>query len=466
MKKNIAQVFILFASAVFLGTAAPAATAHAQIPQNYYYKLLTDADQRQLYTAYQHLLQGPGLIVRGKEEARLEHFSEAELKAFEAEGTVQSFRLEHTNLTQEDLPDLVTTVLEALEYDNPMDVRGQALSMVADATVVDGTLYVAYINPPDLDYAGMQRKADAGKNEILRAIQSDPRYRNEAAVEELLVHDYLCDRMTYDGAAATGEGDRLYVGHTVYAALVEHHAVCDAISMSCAAILQDLGVDCYVLGGDAHAWNMVSLGGEFYELDCTWDMASLSDTGQTSHQYFNRTTDYMTGTEHTRDGLALRLPQATGTRCTYEQIMTDMGTPLGEYTLNGIRYVLDDNGMASVVGLEDSVKKIQIPAYITVNDHEYSVSFIEEQAFQNSSLKKVVIPETVALIGPEAFAGCKKLKTVVIKDAAYLQYVEQNAFRKSAKKITFKLHGSRAACENLQQLLQNAGVRKGIFVTK
>jgi hypothetical protein len=36
--------------------------------------------------------------------------------------------------------------------------------------------------------------------------------------------------------------------------------------------------------------------------------------------------------------------------------------------------------------------------------------------------EKVTIPESVALIGKEAFAGCKKLKTVIIKDASYLQY--------------------------------------------
>lgn len=176
--------------------------------------------------------------------------------------------------------------------------------------------------------------------------------------------------------------------------MVEENAVCDAISMACAALLKDLGVDCYVLGGDAHAWNMVSLDDELYELDCTWDMAKLSDDGTTDHQYFNKTTEYMASTEHNRDLLSLLLPEAKGDVYTYE---------------------------------------------------------------------KVTIPESVALIGKEAFAGCKKLKTVIIKDASYLQYIEEGAFQNTPKNIVFKISGSKEDFENVKAALKEAGVRKGVF---
>jgi hypothetical protein len=253
------------------------------------------------------------------------------------------------------------------------------------------------------------------------------------------------------------------VGHTVYAAMVEKNAVCDAISMACSAILKDLGVDCYVVGGDAHAWNIVALDDGLYEMACTWDMAPLSDNGRTEHKYFNKTTGFMTETEHYRDLFSSNLPTAEGGIYTYEKVMSDLGVILGEYTADGIKYFLEDTMTAIVKGLETPVKKIVIPSTLKVNDSEYAVSYIERQAFMDTGLKTVTIPESVAMIGQEAFKGCKKLKTVIIKDASYLQYVEAEAFQNTPKKIVFKIYGDRESFKKLKDALKDSGVKKGVY---
>ena len=461
-RKIFMAMMVAFALIITSFGVRPVAVSRAAVPSDYYYEMITDMDTRMAFAAYKTLLNGP--YVYGKDdEFRLEKCSVNELKSYETQGSVVSFELTNKSLKYDDLPELVTTVFEAMSFDNPMDVRSQALSMAADATIKNGIMYVGYINPPNLDFADMQKKADEAKAQIVEDIKKDKRYKDEAVVKEYLTHDYLCSHMKYDGHAAAGDGDRLYVGHTVYAAMVEGNAVCDAISMSCAAILRDLGVDCYIVDGDSHAWNMVNIDGELYELDCTWDMAQFSDDGKTDHEYFNRTTDYMTSTEHTREGLSLQLPQAEGKTYTYEKAMEAMGIAVGNRTIDGINYNLNGDMTATVKGMTGSRKSVVIPSTVSVNSHVYSVIMIEEEAFKNSAVQNVTIGDNVGMIGERAFAGCKNLKSVTIKNAEMLQYTLDDAFKGAAKKITFKIYGSKKEFKLTKRGLIGCGVRKGIF---
>ena len=98
------------------------------------------------------------------------------------------------------------------------------------------------------------------------------------------IHDKLIDMVTYDLPCCERNGDDL--AHTAYGALVEnsigtpHFAVCDGYSLAYIYLLQQCGIPATFIGGaggsapydmGGHAWSIVNIDGEWYEVDSTWD---------------------------------------------------------------------------------------------------------------------------------------------------------------------------------------------------
>ena len=84
--------------------------------------------------------------------------------------------------------------------------------------------------------------------------------------------------------------------------------------------------------------------------------------------------------------------------------------------------LLSDGG--SIMSYSGSDAEVEIPAMIG----DYNTVYIGPNAFaDNTSLKKVVIPEGVTEIQANAFSGCTNLETVVLPET--LCYIYQNAFR-------------------------------------
>lgn len=120
---------------------------------------------------------------------------------------------------------------------------------------------------------------------------------------ELLMHDRLAERCTYETRAA-GEEDPAAVypsAFTAYGALVEGRAVCEGYARAMQLLLHHAGMECTLVTGTdenrvAHMWNLVTVEGKNYHLDPTWN-----DSGdRLSHAYFNLTTEEILRT-HTID---------------------------------------------------------------------------------------------------------------------------------------------------------------------
>ncbi|MCR5794559.1 MAG: hypothetical protein K6G61_04335 [Solobacterium sp.] len=107
----------------------------------------------------------------------------------------------------------------------------------------------------------------------------------------LAIHDKLIETVTYDyDVMASGTAKDL--AHTAYGALVENSrgdkktAVCDGYSLAYEYLLQQAGLEAAVIVGTAgndpsdlggHAWSIVKVDGEWYEVDSTWDDAGSLD---------------------------------------------------------------------------------------------------------------------------------------------------------------------------------------------
>lgn len=98
--------------------------------------------------------------------------------------------------------------------------------------------------------------------------------------KELAAYNYLTSVCYYNFNAASGAN--------AYGALGEHQAKCDGISLAMKWLLEEMDMCCMVIAGttsaDAvgHAWNLVSVDGEFYDLDVTNDVLSY----ERDYKYF------------------------------------------------------------------------------------------------------------------------------------------------------------------------------------
>ena len=115
------------------------------------------------------------------------------------------------------------------------------------------------------------------------------------------VHDKLLGKVTYNKDAALNQ--------SAYSALVNGQTVCAGYARAYQYLLQQLGIPCYYCTGYSgadHAWNIVKLYGDYYNVDVTWD-----DTNPHTYNYFNRSDADLAST-HVRKGLSVKLPACTG----------------------------------------------------------------------------------------------------------------------------------------------------------
>ena len=119
--------------------------------------------------------------------------------------------------------------------------------------------------------------------------------------KEILVHDALLNFCTYDLNADMNQ--------SAYSALVNGNTVCAGYAKGFQYLMQQLGIPVYYCtgyAGENHAWDIICLEGEYYNVDLTWD-----DTDPSTYNYFNGT-DQDFGKDHARTDLSVNLPPCNG----------------------------------------------------------------------------------------------------------------------------------------------------------
>ncbi|MCD7927664.1 MAG: S-layer homology domain-containing protein [Oscillospiraceae bacterium] len=113
------------------------------------------------------------------------------------------------------------------------------------------------------------------------------------------VYQWICENITYD--YDTLNDSSYLLKYTAYAALVNKTAVCQGYAVLFYRLMLELGVDARVISGlgngGAHGWNIVFLCPYYYNLDSTWDAASVQSGG--SYEYFLKSASTFSG--HVRD---------------------------------------------------------------------------------------------------------------------------------------------------------------------
>lgn len=153
-----------------------------------------------------------------------------------------------------------------------------------------------------------KQKFDECAEEILRVART----LSSDYEKEKYVHDKLASLITYVADAPMNQ--------SAYSALVNGKTVCAGYAKAFQYLMQQLGIPCYYCrgySGENHAWNIVELYGEYYNVDLTWDDATIGN-----YDYFNKTDADIKGT-HIRKGASVHLPACGGT--VYGNLETNYG---------------------------------------------------------------------------------------------------------------------------------------------
>ena len=145
------------------------------------------------------------------------------------------------------------------------------------------------------DVAAMQVKLDQLVDQANTLCQTD--------LEKVFyVHEWLVQNIAYDREHLS---DDVQDDHNLRGALLEGTAVCDGYAKTYALTLRKLGITGVLVTSKdiGHAWNMVELDGNWYQVDCTWDdpVDGSDQLGDCMHKHLLCTTEEM-NTNHNDDG--------------------------------------------------------------------------------------------------------------------------------------------------------------------
>ncbi|SKA79200.1 Transglutaminase-like superfamily protein [Caloramator quimbayensis] len=140
--------------------------------------------------------------------------------------------------------------------------------------------------------------------------------------KELAIHDYIINNTRYDEENYYN-GSIPWESYTSYGALIKGVAVCQGYASAMSKLLNLAGIENMIItgkaNGEAHAWNLVKLDGEWYHVDVTWDDPIFYKNGNKvdtiRYDYFNITDSQMMK-DHTWD--IDMYPKCTETKYRYD----------------------------------------------------------------------------------------------------------------------------------------------------
>ena len=279
-------------------------------------------------------------------------------------------------------------------------------------------------------------------------------------------HDWLINNTNYDYGEPTHYGaDRALMGQNI---------VCQGYAVAFCTLMKAAGIPCeYVRNSEGdHGWDVVKLGGKWYQVDCTWDDGS-SGSGFDSHQFCFVTDEAMHVEhnyecsrrsnsieynyyvqEHIADTWYLNL-------CDQVQAKLQQGSyvfsvPLAtKYTAEGHTFLASETvGVTADTACEKFIpyynnsfswQGTPVPLSLNVtrasrmlwSEVDFtgriltlpaSLKRIEGEAFAgDKTVMAVIVPEGVTEIKAGAFDGCTGLWKVVLPST--IRTIEPNAFR-------------------------------------
>lgn len=188
--------------------------------------------------------------------------------------------------------------------------------------------------------------------------------------KELRIHDWICQNIEYDYEGSNKNNlSRVIASHNILGVFAHHKAQCEGIAKAVKVLLNAVDVKCIVVTGQSlkrgktapHAWNIISIDGEPYQLDVTWDMGAM---GQSKHHiaynYFNLT-DKLTNQNHKADG---SLPKCKSKKANY-YVQRGCSFQMKHHLLTYIDMLIEQNEQIYEFRVEGRLNKVGIEKEVT-----------------------------------------------------------------------------------------------------
>ena len=176
------------------------------------------------------------------------------------------------------------SVFSALLYDNPdLFFLSRKCSIVSGFFLTECSFEYSMTKE---EYQTCKAELDEVCDEVISSLSAP----DDDWQTELEIHDYIVRNCEYELV----EDD--FICSSSYGALVNGEAACEGYSKAAKLLFDKAGIESSVIIGESengessgpHMWNVVSIDGKFYHLDCTWDDAETnSDKKITDYAYFN-----------------------------------------------------------------------------------------------------------------------------------------------------------------------------------
>ncbi|WP_026493457.1 InlB B-repeat-containing protein [Butyrivibrio sp. XPD2002] len=376
---------------------------------DYYYNQLTDADKQYYNGLLQVAQENRGSV----KELTLDNANTYGVKIYEGTTALEE-------------PDWYT-LYASLEFDHPEELE----SIVYEPDIVHFDsfknkkrvyTYYAYYktasNYTGKEIAQMEKDLQTACDSFYNGLS----LTGNDVDKELTIHDALIYAFKYNDKALNNGS---HVAHTAYGAFVEKEPVCDGYAKAFKMLMNKAGIECHVVGGlgnsGGHAWNIVKLGSDYYEVDVTWDdcdeYKDYTYGYMLMHDYFNRTTEDFESHKREIPGFAdstsrhIRNEKYLG----YTKPAVAYGTEnsYSNYkkvyliTLNGVEEgVSEELKIGIAATYEGKIKEWPIDAYI----EGYSL----DGWYTEKDCEKQFTPDTI-ITGPTTiYARCIKLDLITV----------------------------------------------------
>ncbi|MDE6156394.1 MAG: hypothetical protein K2F67_08160, partial [Eubacterium sp.] len=126
----------------------------------------------------------------------------------------------------------------------------------------------------------------AVQNEVEKIIRDNKLEGKSDYAKIKSIHNIICERIKYDYDNMNNLDYRLQF--SAYAALFDGKSVCQGYALLFHILAKQLGLDTRIIAGPGHAWNIVKLDGQYYEVDCTWDDTSYDNPNASNGDYWSK----------------------------------------------------------------------------------------------------------------------------------------------------------------------------------
>ena len=312
--------------------------------------------------------------------------------------------------------------------------------------------------------------------DIIGALDSGSAYLTALTFHDILISlgDY---RYEADGVTPSDDTS----AHNIVGILLEESGVCESYAKSFQLLLNYCGINNVIVSGyagEAHAWNMVELDGEWYLCDLTWDDDPDFMWG-ISHRYFMVTeTEDLSGQDgpwissatpfgvsHTPDApsmdstaFAYTLPTVSAEKYDSEGFKLR-----GEFTVDGLTYSIVGYSSAALVRIEKD-GDITVPKTVLFEGNELSViavgamengyfktqsiavEYDASKGYPQRNITSITLPETVIFIWDNAFVLDSLVNIYVAEENSAFESLDGVLYTKGLR-VLVKYPSGRSATE-------------------